>query len=140
MNKSGPIVLIDDDEDDLNFFNSALRALGVKNEILMFQKAEDFLEFMNDVKESVFFILCDINMPLINGFEVKKRIISNPALSAVSIPFIFLSTSSAAGMIKTAYKEAIQGYFIKPSNFEGIKTMFQNIINYWASSEHPPAE
>lgn len=92
---------------------------------------------MKDKKELVFFILCDINMPQMDGFQLRNEIKTDATLSAISIPFIFFSTSGDINQISQAYKTPIQGYFMKPSNFEDIKKMFSCIISYWDNSTHP---
>ena len=137
MNKSGPIVIVDDDLDDLELYRYALKSLNVKNEVLVFTDAEDFLEHMRAASELIFFILCDINMPRMDGFKLREEITLDSSLSSISIPFIFFSTSGNTKHVIKAYESPIQGYFIKPSNFDDILKMFESIITYWEHSSHP---
>jgi CheY-like chemotaxis protein len=138
MNKTGPIILIDDDIDDLNVFKTVLESLPVNNEILIFQRCQDFLNFLK-TRPNLFFILCDVNMPSMDGFELRQQINQDQSLAPLSIPFIFLSTSSASHQISKAYQGAIQGYFVKPGTYEEIKSLFRYIIEYWTMGQHPPA-
>ncbi len=139
MNRSGPIIIVDDDSDDLELFELALKSLGVKNRVILFSEGKSFIEFLRKKNELVFFILCDINMPQMDGFQLREQISGDSQLASISIPFIFFSTSGDINQITRAYKSPIQGYFMKPSNFEDIKKMFASIISYWDSCTHPVA-
>ena len=136
MNKK-PIIIIDDDQEDLELAEQALAKLNVENEIIVFDDGFKFLDFIKETENRAFFILCDINMAKINGFELKKRIYDDEQLRIKCVPFIFLSTSSASSAVMKAYSYGVQGYFIKPNSFEEWKNMLYAIVNYWGQSEHP---
>ena len=57
-------------------------------------------------------IICDINMPEMDGFGVLKALQGNPRVSA--IPFIFLTVFSTPTHIDKAFKKGIDAYIIKP--------------------------
>jgi CheY-like chemotaxis protein len=136
MNQN-PIIVIDDDDDDLLLMERAFKELKIENEIITFNNGLNFLEYMKSTDIKTFFILCDINMNLISGLELKRRIYEDEELRLKCVPFVFLSTGKASGAIMKAYSIGVQGYFIKPNSFFGIKEMLLAIINYWKHSEHP---
>lgn len=136
MNKK-PIIIIDDDKDDLDFIRQALLELNVENEITSFDDGYAFLDFARATKNKAFFTLCDINMAKINGLELKKQIFEDEELRMKCVPFIFLSSSMASSSVMRAYSFDVQGYFIKPNNFEKLKEMLASIINYWGHSQVP---
>jgi CheY-like chemotaxis protein len=132
-----PIIIIDDDKDDLEFISQAFIELKVENEIIIFDDGLKFLDFMQVTNKKAFFILCDINMGKINGLDLKKTILDDERLRLKCIPFLFFSTSMATGSILKAYSFGVQGYFIKPSSPEEYKDMFYSMISYWNYSQHP---
>jgi CheY-like chemotaxis protein len=140
MRKSGPILVIDDDSEDLELIGDALKSLNVKNDIELFQNAHESLDYLSKTTTKPFFILCDVNMSQMSGFELRQEINKHKILELKSIPFLFLSTSGSAPDISRAYKLSAQGYFKKPDNFEGIKQMLKRIIEYWESCLHPMPE
>jgi CheY-like chemotaxis protein len=89
MHKSGPIVIVDDDKEDLELYNLVLQSMKVTNQVLLFDQASEFLKYMRGNNETVFFILCDINMPQMDGFELRNEINLDAHLSAKSIPFLY---------------------------------------------------
>ena len=132
-----PIIIIDDDKEDLEIIKEALASLAVENDINVFDDGLQFLEFIRATENRAFFILCDVNMNKINGLELKKLIYEDERLRLKCVPFIFMSTSGASTEVLRAYSYGVQGYFVKPQTFEGIKVLLQYIIDYWSHSQHP---
>lgn len=131
MVDEGAIVLIDDDLDDLDFMTNALKALGIKNEIKCFDESPSALAFLKNENTSTFIILCDVNMPLLDGFQLRREIHEDKRLSLRSIPFLFISTSYSEKEIEKAYSLSVQGYFRKPTEFGQIKELMKCIVRYW---------
>ena len=72
LTKFPPVILIDDDEDDCDLSQSALRAIGVKNEIICFDNGKKALQYFQTNPGKAALVICDINMPVMSGFELKK--------------------------------------------------------------------
>lgn len=135
-----PIILIDDDEEDIELFQEAFKELGVENEIMVFDDGNKFYDYIKATKRNSFFIFCDINMSRINGFELKKKIFDDERIRMKCIPFLMLSTSNASKSIMEAYSLNVQGYFIKPNSVSEIKDMFEIVVKYWSISQRPASE
>jgi CheY-like chemotaxis protein len=134
---SSPIIIIDDDNEDLELITQAFEDIKVENKIITFNDGYAFLDYIRTTDQRAFFIICDINMAQINGLELKKRIFDDERLRLKCVPFIFLSTSGASASVMRAYSFGVQGYFIKPNSFDRLKEMLQHIMLYWNSSQHP---
>lgn len=89
---SGPIIIIDDDIEDISFIKDAFHLLELKNELIAFDDAFEALRFFIKTPSKPFIVLCDINMPKINGLEVRKKIFDDASLRMKTVPFLFLST------------------------------------------------
>jgi CheY-like chemotaxis protein len=92
MSKTGSIILVEDDLDDQEMIQRAIRQLALPNEIKMFRDGDGALLYLKSMTEQPFIIVCDINMPGMDGLTLKKQIDSNPPLRARSIPFVYLTT------------------------------------------------
>lgn len=137
MKTNHPILIIEDDADDCEFIQSALDEIGVLNEQKCFKNGKEALNYLQNTTENTFLILSDVNMPVLNGFELKQKINSSDKLRTQSIPFIFLSTSDTKSEVAKAYDLLVQGYFKKPHNYEDIKTLLKMVTNYWEVAKHP---
>jgi CheY-like chemotaxis protein len=105
------VVIIDNDEDDHQFLISALQNSGVKYVIECFHSRADVLRYLPTNTEKFFLIISDVNMALMNGFELRKQINGNAYLSAKGIPFIFLSTSAVPDQVQQGNALNVQGFF-----------------------------
>ena len=80
-------------------------------------------------------ILCDINMPKMNGIEFLKELRNDPALKSLSV---FIMTTSNDEQDKfEAYKLNVAGYVLKPLSFEKFVGAVSILNNYWKLCEHP---
>src|SRR5690606_33332163 len=112
MSKSGPIVIIEDDADDKEIFESIVRDLNLRNEIVWFTETKSAFSFLKATDKKVFLIFCDINLPGKNGIEFKREIDADPKLRKKSIPFVFLSTQASQRDINEAFITiTVQGFF-----------------------------
>lgn len=137
MKLTGPIINIDDDEDDHDVITAVCEKLGVRRYLKCFREAEDALEYLKVSQEYPSIILCDINMPRITGFELRRTINANNALRERSVPFIFYSTAAELSQVQKAYEMTVQGFFLKGSNFEEAERTFRVILDYWLLCKHP---
>ena len=130
MKKHDPIIIIDDDDEDISMIREAVLALGIKNEVLTFTDSRSALDHLSKADPIPFLILCDINMPKLDGFGLRTYINNNlPAIK--STPFIFLSTTGDADSITKGYSMNIQGFFTKPNSFNKMVVMIRQIVDYW---------
>ena len=135
--KSGPILLVEDDVDDQEFITDALQLLGVKNQIQIFDNGQKALNYLLTSEQQPFLILSDVNLPIMNGLQLKSEIQQNPYLKNKAIPFIFLSTSADAKAVFEAFELSVQGFFVKENTYDGIQQQLKQIIDYWKTCKHP---
>lgn len=135
--KTDSIFIIDDDEDDCQIMKEVFESLALSNKIYFFNTSDQALQFLQDYNEKIFFILCDINMPKIDGFMLRKKVNEMEHLRIKAIPFLFYSTSGDGHIVQQAYSLNIQGYFKKPAILSEYKAILLSIIDYWSKSELP---
>ena len=88
--KNGPILLIEDDVDDQEFITDALQMLGVKNPVEIFDNGQKAYDFLLTTELQPFIILSDVNLPIMNGLQLKAEIQQNEFLKNKSIYMIFI--------------------------------------------------
>lgn len=137
MNKSGPVVVIEDDEDDREILSAIFKDLEYKNEIIFFEDGNTALEYLNRTDVSPFLILSDINMPRINGMELRSLVYTNEQLHIKCIPYLFFSTSATKETVLDAYSMAVQGFFVKPSSYAQLQGTIRKIMEYWTECIAP---
>lgn len=134
MNKN-PIIIVDDDKDDRELLIEAFREVGAANEFRQFDNGKDALEYLRTTTEKTFLIISDVNMPKINGVDLRKEINEDKMLNDKRIPFVFFSTSSDVNDIRQAYQLCAHGYFKKPEDIPSFYKFAKSIMEYWMNNE-----
>ena len=137
MNHTGPIIIIEDDLDDQEILAEVLKELDYKNEVIFFSDGEKALTYLTSTETEPFIIFSDINMPKLNGMELRAKIHENEDLRIKSIPYLFFSTVAEQKSVVDAYSKSVQGFFIKPSNFNELRDLMKNIVEYWQKCVSP---
>lgn len=138
MNKKSPILIIEDDHDDQQILRDAFAELEIKNELRFFDDCDAAYNHLMSIDEKPFLIFCDINLPKMNGIELKLRIDSTDRLRKKAIPFVFLTTSDEQQTIDDAYRVTnLQGYFKKGVTMREITQQIKRILDYWETALHP---
>ncbi len=137
MNKKGPIIIIEDDMEDQEIFAEIFKELNYNNEIIFFGESEKALDYLIKSTDEPFLILSDINMPKLNGIELREKINTNEDLRIKCIPYLFFTTSAEQKYVVDAYSKSVQGFFVKPASFDKLRRVLHIIIEYWRECESP---
>ena len=135
MRNEGPLILVEDDHDDQQFMLSTLKELGLENEVKVFRHGAEALAYLCQATEQPFLILSDINMPVMDGITLKKKIEADDLLRKKCIPFVFLSTNPTP-FIKQICDMSIQGFFEKGNSVTELTRTLGTILQYWHLTKH----
>ena len=135
MKKSGPIIVIEDDLEDQLLLDEIFKNLNFPNKVIFFSEGTDAINYLNATEEQPFLILSDINMPKMDGFEVRNQIILNEKLKC--IPYLFFTTGVDKKAVHDAYAMSVQGFFIKPARMVEMQNTVKKIIEYWQECYAP---
>lgn len=137
MNKNGAIIVVEDDPEDQEMFSVVFKELKYKNEIIFFNDGQEALAYLTAESTEPFIVFSDINMPKLNGIELRKQIHENENIRIKTIPYLFFTTSAEQNAVIDAYSKSIQGFFIKPSSFQDLRELVKVIVEYWQKCESP---
>jgi len=137
MNKNGAIIIVEDDKDDQELFDAVFKGLSYKNEIIFFNDGQEALTYLTSTPSEPFIVFSDINMPKLNGKELRKQILENEDIRLKTIPYLFFTTCAEQQDVIDAYSKSIQGFFVKPASFQDLKSLVTIIVEYWKKCESP---
>ena len=137
------ILIVEDDANDIKLMQASITGLDV-NVDLHFMKngsaALDYLFRKNSYKNredpDPDLIILDLNIPLMNGFEVLQEIKKNKYLKL--IPVVVFSSSNYDLDIDKCYNLGINSFVVKPMDFINYKKTVSHIINFWVDINQPP--
>lgn len=134
---TGPILIVNDDLDDQDFFKEAWKELEFTNQLKFFTNAEELLNYLKQEKTIPFLIISDLYLHDMNGFELKKKLLEDSYLNYRTIPFVFFSDTASNAQIEKSYDLGSHGFFIKEKNIKEIKNTLADIVKYWQKSKTP---
>lgn len=137
INKSGPVLVIEDDADDQDFLTEVFEKLNYPNKILFFQDGQEALDHICNSQEAPFLILSDINMPKLNGFALREKLRTDSNLSNKCIPYLFFTTASSQKAVIDAYSQSVQGFFVKQNSIVALEQTIRAIMEYWRRCAAP---
>ncbi|MDB5202748.1 MAG: response regulator [Ferruginibacter sp.] len=129
--------MIEDDEDDQELLAEVFKELNYPNELIFFSDSIKALDYLTETSIEPFLVLSDINMPKLDGMELREKVHNNEDLRMKSIPYLFFSTSAEQRHVIDAYSRSIQGFFVKPAGYEKLRDMMRKIVEYWQECESP---
>lgn len=141
---SGPILYVEDEEDDVFLLRHSFKQAGIANRLLSLGDGEAALEYLSGAGEYSnradyplpVLLLLDINLPMVSGLEVLKWLRAQPAHRV--LPVLILSSSSQDSDIMRAYELGANGYMVKPSGLQKLVTLAQAIRNFWLEQNQMP--
>ncbi|RYD58255.1 MAG: response regulator [Sphingobacteriales bacterium] len=137
MNKSGPIIIIEDDIDDQELLEEVFGNLRYRNQVIYFVDANEALQYLNRNDTHPFLILSDLNLPKMNGFELRNEIFRNLQLQNKCIPYLFFTSGADRKSVTDAYGLSVQGFFIKPASIHALQDTIRKIVEYWQECMAP---
>ena len=137
-----PILLVDDNPDDVTFTLRAFKKNNFSNEIVVASDGEQALQILLPEKAAPAFqpslVLLDIKLPKVDGLEVLRRIRADSRTQ--SLPVVVLTTSSEDADIASSYRLGANSFVRKPvvfSEFVGAASM---LGMYWLLVNQPAPE
>jgi len=137
LNKSGCIIVIEDDADDQFLLQEVFKELDYPNEIIFLSDGQLALDFLTSGKQNPFLILSDINLPRLSGLELRLKLKMNADLHLKCIPYLFFTTADNHQTVIDAYSTSVQGFFTKPTSFTELKEQVKIILEYWSHCSAP---
>ena len=134
-----PILLIEDNPDDVAFTMRAFKKNNISNEIVVATDGEKALDLllpengMPALRPAI--ILLDVKLPKVGGMEVLRRIRSDPRTDL--LPVIVLTTSSEESDMISSYRLGANSFVRKPVVFGDFLHASSVLGIYWLAINQP---
>ncbi len=129
------ILLIDDDEDDREFFLEAIEEYNPEIRCIEARNGQEGLDFLNAEKIRPDIIFLDLNMPLMNGRQFLLEIKKIDHLK--HIPIVILTTSSDNKTIQDCLAIGASYFITKPDKFSLWVTTISDYLNNHSFGKSP---
>jgi CheY-like chemotaxis protein len=124
------IIIAEDDVDDQFLIEQAISNLHIPLDgLIFFKNGSDILHYLflaSDAGELPDLLILDLNMPLIDGEDVLKKVKADPGLS--QIPVFILTTSKRPEHIRICREYNCAGFYNKPYKMVDLQRIIKEIF------------
>lgn len=124
------VLLIEDSKGDILLIDSAFEGLGIKYELTVKDNGKEALAYIIEAESGKTrlpdFIILDLNLPIINGFEILERI--RQSLRLKDIPVIIFSSSEEEKDKSRALALGATAYFTKPVDYDAYMATVESFL------------
>lgn len=138
-----PILLVEDDPQDLELTLLALERTHLANEVVVVRDGVDALDYL--FRRNAFaarpegnpaIILLDLKLPKVDGLGVLEAVRADEQLR--SIPVAMLTSSKMETDLTRAYELGVNSYVVKPFEFKEFVEAVSELGMFWAVLNEPP--
>lgn len=138
-----PILLVEDDPNDLELTLVALERSQLANEVVVVRDGAEALDYL--FKRNTFadradgnpaVLLLDLKLPKVDGLQVLEAI--RAAEDLRSIPVVMLTSSREEPDLSRAYQLGVNAYVVKPVEFKEFVGAISDLGIFWAVLNEPP--
>jgi two-component system response regulator len=132
-----PILLVEDDPDDLELTLLALREAKVANALVVARDGVEALDLLGGAVRPVVVFL-DLKLPRVDGLQVLERIRADPRNR--DIPVVVLTSSDEEEDRHRSYALHANSYVRKPVDFDRFQAAVRELGLYWTVLNQPPTD
>jgi CheY-like chemotaxis protein len=138
-----PILLVEDNPNDIELTLAALEAGQLANEIVICRDGAEALDFVyrrgpyeKRPEQDPAVILLDLKLPKVDGLEVLAKVKGDPQTR--SIPVVMLTSSREETDVVRSYDLGVNAFVVKPVGFNEFFAAIQELGVFWAVLNEPP--
>jgi CheY-like chemotaxis protein len=131
--KTGPFLIVEDEEADIMLINVVLESCGVAEQAVYARNGEEALDLLycrGKYEGNPGFIpalvLLDLKMPKVTGLEVLKQIRADERFK--SIPVVIFTSSSDEKDKRECLANGANHFIIKPISFEAFSAAVKKVL------------
>jgi two-component system, response regulator len=144
MNQEVEVLLVEDNPSDAEMTIRALKKNNLANRLLHVKDGAEALDFLfcegvytgRVIEHIPRVILLDLKMPRVNGKEVLEKIKSDERTK--KIPVVMLTSSKEDPDIQECYNLGVNGYVVKPVEFDEFHKAISELGLFWLIVNQPP--
>lgn len=139
------ILYAEDNLNDIELTMAAFEEINLANQIDVVrdgQEAVDYLfwqgKYASRAKTNPAFVLLDLKMPKLDGIEVLNAI--RKSEQHKNLPVVMLTSSQMESDVYKSYELGVNGFVVKPIDFNDFMKAIKSIGYFWAILNIPPTQ
>jgi two-component system response regulator len=140
----GPILLVEDRQDDVELTIRALKKNKIANEVVVAADGAEALDFLfgtgkhaaRDLTQVPALVLLDLKLPKVDGLEVLRRLRADARTKL--LPIVILTSSREEQDLVSSYSLGANSYIRKPVDFSQFTESVRQLGLYWLVLNQAP--
>ena len=138
-----PILLVEDNPNDLELTLIALEKSQLANEVIVVRDGAEALDYLyargqyaSRTAGNPAVVLLDLKLPKVDGIEVLREVRASQSLR--SMPVVMLTSSREEQDLVRSYELGVNAYVVKPVDFTEFVRAISDLGVFWAVLNEPP--
>lgn len=123
------VLLVEDDESDVLFFQRALRSCGAQLDLDIAHDGEVAIQRLSKSTPPPDRVLLDLKLPRRSGIEVLTWIRSHPELKNLSVTI--MTSSGEPSDLARIQELGIDEYLVKPVSYQALQEIVRTLCRNW---------
>lgn len=126
------ILIVEDDAGHARLIEKNLKRAKISNQITRVENGQEALDFLHSEgsfegieRPSPLLVLLDLNMPVLDGYQVLERMKADP--DTKKIPVVVLTTTDDAREVARCYQLGCSVYITKPVDYDSFCEAIQQL-------------
>ena len=137
MTTDWPILLVEDNEDDVFLMKRALKNAGIKNPLRVAEDGQQAMDYLSGIGAYAdrtqypipALVFLDLKLPMRKGLDVLAWIRKQPHLEGVVV--VVLTSSNEPSDLKQSYRLGANSYVVKPPTASQLLDLAKAFKWYW---------
>lgn len=122
------VLVIDDETFMRKLLLRTLATIEIKDVEMAINGSDGFAK-VKKLERKLDLILCDLDMPKMNGFEFVQRLRKIPDPALANLPVVIITGNSQAESVRGAVELGISGFLVKPITAKALEERIKNALS-----------
>lgn len=131
------VLVVEDQDVAQTMLMRVLKTMGVEH-IVVASNGVEAINVLTNVEPMVDLVICDINMPEMDGYEFVRRVRLGAVQGYQEVPILMLTGDDSDANVQSAKVHKVDSFILKPANADTLRHQMLHALGLQLLSEERP--
>ena len=131
------VMVVEDQDVAQAMLARVLKTMGVE-QIVTAANGVEALSVLENAEPMIDLVICDINMPEMDGYEFVRRVRLGAVQGYQEVPILMLTGDDSDANVQSAKVHKIDSFIVKPANADTLRGQMLNALGLQLLSQERP--